>query len=277
MIICKLRKAALLVSIIFLSGCHPGYIVPRSVDVFEKKSLHQYYKTGHLAILPFDSPAMTQDLGIEAARMFQTEITKKQYMKTITFLEDSSWIKQITDSELKIKEALLAARTQNADLVLWGAFEKFIPGIATDTEVTLNVKLINSTTGHVVWWGRARETGKQGNTFLLMAKYLSPDPPDVEKLMHHAAKKIVDDMFAAQAFPKNKNFFSGLVGRILPTQKSSESSEPVPQMQETALQAEESPGTQVSGPASSLKSADESSPAREKDVIDRAIDELDAE
>jgi hypothetical protein len=202
-------------------------IVPSRVDVFLKRPVHQFKQTGHLAILPFETQEPSPKLGHEVARIFEEEISKKNFFKEITLIEDITWLNQIEYRSLKIIKAILEARHINADLVLLGAIEDFIPGTASDTKTTISVKLITVSTGETLWWGKDRIVGKPGNTFLLWGTSFSPDPPDVKKLMSHGAEKIVNNILSRVDLEKKPGFLPGLLERMKPGKRAAKAKEVV--------------------------------------------------
>ncbi len=186
--------------------------MPGKVDVFTKKSARKLKKNSHLAILQFQTSESTPELGLKASKIFDEKISKKHFFKTITIIEDTSWFKR--EERFKINKAVLQARSLNADLLLFGAIEDYMPADNIETKVTLAVKLINVASGELLWWGRKKTVGKPGNTFLFFAKFLSPSPPDVEKLLNKAAQNIIDDIFQEVHKEKKPGFLSRVLNKL---------------------------------------------------------------
>ncbi len=215
--ICKLRKPSLILfSIVLFSGCYPGVIVPSKVDVITKKPLQQFVGASRLVILPFESPEPALILGTDVALVFEEHITKKNFFKEIMLVEDSQWIKQIDFQNQKMTLGISEADSRQADFMLFGIVEKFMHGIATDTHIIINVKLIHIATEKTVWWGRHKVVGKQGNTFLLFGKFLSPNPPGVQKLLQHATKQIVSDIFSGVELQNKPGFLKRIFANRKP-------------------------------------------------------------
>lgn len=269
--ICKyLQYFASAFLMLLIQGCHPGYILPRNVDMFTEKSIHSYYGNGSLVILPFDSAEMKPDLGIAAGRIFEAEINKKKRLRQVSLREDVSWEKQIPERELKVRAALAAAKEHNADLLLWGSIEDFLPGTATETVLTLNVMLISVSEGKILWWGRDKAVGKPGNAFLFAGQSISPNPPSVDRLLSSSAQRIVNAMFPDTNGVRPIQYLRQMIWRLFSRQHASENAAHEVQPVESELSQSMESTADVQG-----ASADQ--PAEQtRDIMDMAIEELDA-
>jgi len=251
------------------SGCHPGFIVPGKVDVIVKKPVQQFYRSGMLVIVPFDTSEMTPDLGLEIARIYQAKIIKRNCLKDIVLIEEAPWLRQLTENSYKVQQALAAARRRQAQLLLWGTVEKFLPAIAGRTQVTLNVKLIDCASGTVLWWGRDNAVGEPGNTFLLLGTILSPDPPDAEKLITHTAETMVGDMFPSAETGRGIDFLSGFI-----SEQKTEKKVPADTAAAPAGEVQEAPIEDTSLPEAAPDPVKMEAGDTEKDAIDTALEEL---
>lgn len=271
LIICKYLHAFIPVFLLLLAaGCQPGLIMPRQVDIFTEKPLQPYYGTGTLVILPFDSAEMKPDLGIAAGRLFEEEITKKKRLRQVSCVEDVSWEKQLTGREQKIRAALAAAREHNADLLLWGTIEDFLPGTATETVVTLNVMLLSVSQGTVLWWGRDKAVGKPGNTFLYLGQRTSPDAPAVDRVLSGSARKIVNAMFPDAAAGGTVRYLRHMAEKLFSGQPAAASAPAEAPDHEPAADHD------MARPGDPQETGAAPSEEREKDILDTAIEELDA-
>lgn len=290
--ICNLRRQTLFViSFFFFCGCLPARIVQNKVDVFTNKQLRHYAKTGHLVILPFDTPGKSRDFGLKVARIFKDEISKKEDIKKITLVEDTPWLAQIDYSALKQQKALLEAGKKNADLLLFGAVEEYLSGTAGNTAITVSATVFNVATGKSLWRGRDKVVGKPGRTFLFWGQSLTPDPPDVNELLAHAARQIVREIFYLVEPEKEPGFLSKLINKFSskkppPHIKSAREMEAEKHYQEleiyeavstTEMSLMEPETEEHAQPAEPLAvdTFDEEKIAA-KDIVDRALEELDS-
>jgi hypothetical protein len=271
-------------------GCYPGWIVPGKVDVFIKKPVYHYNHVDHLVIVPFESSEPSSELGYKAARIFEEEINKKYFFNKITLITDSIWSNQIDHRDQKIRKALFKAKQEKADLMLLGSIEDFKPGTATETKVTLNVNLINVSNGETLWWGKDSVVGKPGNTFLLWGTLLSPNPPDVNRLLYHATQKIVSDMFSESTVIEKPGFFKKLVEQFyskkpVPPIKSHKEIEAEKPNQEPELdekvqielsipETKDSQEAQVEEPIAEPPAFEDKTTS--KDILDKALDKLES-
>ncbi len=194
--ICNLRKTTLILfALFFLCGCHPGFIVPSTVDVFIKKSVRPFLITGHLVILPFECPGASSEPGREVALQLKENITRIDYLKKVTPIEEAPWRKQIETRYDRLQKTLKIARQTEADLVLTGSVEGVLFGNLDETATTISARLLSVKTGKTLWWGKHRVTGKSGKTFFLLDAMLPADPPDLHRLLTYSADKITSEIF----------------------------------------------------------------------------------
>ncbi len=173
------------------AGCAtPGFIVPRGVDVFKQEPLMEYYQKADLSIAPFLTTKTSAVPGLEAANIFEEEISRKGFFKSIIVIEEEMLLEQIELEQDRIDKARYYAQKNRSHLLLYGTVEEYIPATVQETRLKLNAKLVQVADGDVLWWGSCTVVAKQGGTFLFWGKHLSPGPPPVEKLISKAAKKI---------------------------------------------------------------------------------------
>ena len=211
-IICNPARHAFYILTVFLlcSGCHPGYIVPARVEVFSQNRSEQLFVPGHLAVFPFYSTLVQNEMCRSVALKFCQEIGKKNIYTKITFLDNSPGTNRLDSRDLLRKEAVLRARDRHADLALIGFIESYMPGTATDTNISLSAMVVDVSQGDSLWWGADRLTGKPGNTFLLWDAALSPDAPSANKLLDRSVRRIVHKIYADYTRQKN----TGLLNRV---------------------------------------------------------------
>ncbi len=185
-------------------SCTPGVIIPQKVRIFEKKNLINFYKTGRLLIIPFETPNDSQALGLHAARLFTEKIIAEDYFKKVVYIESIPGINRLDLQSRRIQKAVMHAREMDANLLLFGTITAYNPNSAIDSSVIVEVKLINVGNGEMLWWGRHKALGKKGETFLFWDYYLSPDPPKAKKLLNYSAKKIVSDLTSQKPWLDHK-------------------------------------------------------------------------
>jgi len=213
-IICKhIGFAALTCAMGLFYGCYPGWIVPQRVEIFEQKPFYQYKSRAQLMITPFDAleeVMQTAGLGAKAARIFEEELTKRHFFRSISVVPEEDWLDQLENRETKIMKFINQAQQDHADLVLYGAIENYVYG-AKGTAMTVSMQLVSSATAETVWWGKSTVTGKPGASFLLFNSTTSPDAPDLERCLKRAAQRLTSQMFSGIESIEKPGFFRSLM------------------------------------------------------------------
>lgn len=190
----KLLMSAVLFSTL-LTACHPGYILPGKVNTICRSSLIHLANSGHLLILPIETPDMAPDLSFKVAELFNAEIQKINYFRQVSLVEDPALLSEEFSEADKIERALYLAHEKMADAVLLGTVKEYLISISSDNRITMNVMILDVKTGKKLWWGERTTIGKPGNTYFLFDNRSSGDTPAVDKLLHHTVQKIVKRIF----------------------------------------------------------------------------------
>ena len=191
----KYRLIILVFALFFnLWGCTPAFLHIPDPTVYVKEEIPAQETPSIFAVLPFESPYYSPEIGMYTAKLFFQKFLEREELKEVLFFQGTDWYEKGGSWNVRTERAVEEGRRLKSDYIIIGSIDRYLVGYISSNSVTVTVRLIEVETGETMYFATGNGSGKPGKTFLILDLKAGEPTPSTTSVLYAVVENMVDNI-----------------------------------------------------------------------------------